>query len=510
MRPAVLPSVARRPKSSARSPWDTLSLHKVSILSIMPLRLDQRIVVPVVCVVTIFMSIVDGAGTTVALPSIGRDFGLATAGLDAVVVVYPVCVGLAVPVSAWLGDRLGGRITVLTSFAVFTLASGLCGLAGSPGELVAARALQGLAAGILLPVTGALLYRTFSLAEQVKVSRYMIIPQQVAPAFAPMGGGWLVDHMSWRWVFYANLPIGVAVLVFGLLFLDRHRDHVPGRLDVPGLVLTAFGTAGLMFGVSEGAELGWGSLPVLAGLVGGAVLLAIAVRVELRVPEPALRVRLFTDRLFRDTNIIAFLGFVGFMGAMFLGPLFLQEGLGLSAWQSGASTFTEAFGVLLTVQLVGPLYGRVGPRRIVGAGLAGVALLLVVFSRLDADSSLWTFRGLMFLLGAAMGGVFVPTSVASFTGIQKADVSHASTLNTVVRQGANATAPAVATAVLASFTAVGTGADAHPPVAAFQHAYLVLAAVSAVASLFAFTMPDRAARLAVVSRTAQRREPVDA
>jgi EmrB/QacA subfamily drug resistance transporter len=476
----------------------------------MPARLDQRVVVPVVCVATIFMSIVDGAGTTVALPSIGRDFGLATAGLDAVVVVYPVCVGLAVPVSAWLGDRFGGRRTVLAAFAVFTVASGLCGVAGSLGQLVVWRALQGLAAGILLPVTGALLYRTFSLSEQVKVSRYMIVPQQVAPAFAPMGAGWLVDHMSWRWVFYANLPVGVAVLAFGLLFLDEHRDHVPGRLDVPGLVFTALGTAGLMFGVSEGAELGWGSAPVLAGLVGGAVLLAAAVTVELRVPGPALRVRLFANRLFRDTNITAFLGFTGFMGAMFLGPLFLQEGLGLSAWESGSSTFPEALGVLLTVQLVVPLYGKIGPRRIVGFGLVGVALLLVVFSRLDADSSLWTFRGLMFLLGAAMGGVFLPTTIASFTGIPKADVSHASTLNTVVRQAANATAPAVATVVLASSAAVGTGTGAHPPVSAFQQAYLVLAAVSAVAAVFAFTMRDRAARVAVVARPDRQREAVEA
>lgn len=478
-------------------------------------RLDQRIVVPVVGVTTAFMSIVDGVGTTVALPSIGRDFGLATAGLDAVVVVFPVCVGLAVPVSAWLGDRFGARNVILTAFAVFTVASGLCGAAGSLGELVVWRAFQGLAAGIMLPVTGALLYRTFSLSEQVRVSRYMIIPQQVAPALAPMGAGWLVDTMSWRWVFYANLPIGVAVLAFGLLFLDRHRDHLPGRLDVPGLVLTAVGTAALMFGVSEGTELGWGSVPVLAGLVGGAVMLTAAVVFELRVPEPALRVRLFTDRLFRDTNIIAFLGFTGFMGAMFLGPLFLQEGLGLSAWQSGSSTFAEALGVLLTVQLIGPLYARIGPRRIVGCGLVGVTAVLLAFSRLDADSSLWTFRTLMFLLGAAMGGVFMPTTVASFTGIGKADVSHASTLNAVVRQGANAVAPAVVTVVLASATAVGAGTGAHPPVSAFQHAYQVLAAISAASAVFAFTMPDRAARIAAsatasaATRAAMREEPAD-
>ncbi|MEU9731562.1 DHA2 family efflux MFS transporter permease subunit [Streptomyces sp. NPDC048002] len=470
----------------------------------MPKRLDQRVVVPIVCVVTAFMSVVDGVGIVVALPSIGQSFQLPTAGLGAVMVVYPVCVGLAVPASAWLGDRFGARRTILVSFAVFTAASGLCGLSGSLGQLIVWRALQGLAAGLLLPVTGALLYRTFSLSEQVKVARYMIIPQQIAPAFAPMAAGWLVDHAGWRWVFYANLPVGAAVLLFGLLFLDQHRDHHPGSLDVPGLILTALGTAGLMFGVSEGAELGWTHLAVLAGLTGGAVLLTAAVITELRTPQPALRVRLFADRLFRDTNITAFLGFIGFMGAMFLGPLFLQQGLGMSAWDSGSSTFSEAIGVLVTVQLIGPVYARIGPRRIVGCGLLGVALVLVAMSRLGADTSLWAFRGLMFLLGGAMGAVFMPTTVASFTRIQKPDVSHAATLNTVVRQAATAIAPAVVALVLASSAAVGTGTDARPSVTAFQNAYLVLAAISLAAAAFAFTTPDRAARIA--ARASRREE----
>ena len=374
----------------------------------MPHRLSQRVVVPVIVASSIFLAIVDGAITTVALPSIGRQFHLPASGLDSVVVVYPVCVGMVMPASAWLGDRFGGKRVVLLSLALFVGASALCGSAQNLGQLVGYRALQGLGGGLLLPAGATLLFRTFSASERVRASRLMIFPQQVAPALAPILGGLLVDGASWRWVFYVNLPVGAAALTFGLLFLDEHRDHAPGRLDVPGLLLSATGLATLMYGVCEGSQQGWGSAPVDTALAVGALLLGAAVVVQLRTAEPVLKLRLFTDRLFRDTNLICLVGYIPIMGAMFLGPLFLQEAQGRSALDSGTSTFTEAFGVLLTVQVAGALYARVGPRLIIAAGMAGVTGVLLLLSTCDLHTGLWTFRLYMFLLGVSMGGLFGP------------------------------------------------------------------------------------------------------
>ncbi|WP_431677070.1 DHA2 family efflux MFS transporter permease subunit [Kitasatospora sp. KL5] len=460
----------------------------------MSTRLSQRHVVPIMTVLTTFICIVDGAITTVALPSIARQFHLTPAALTGVVVVYPVCLGMMIPASAWLVERHGGRRTLLLSLGAFTAASGLCGAAPNLTALVAARALQGLAAGLLMPTSQALLFRTFGQAEQVRLARLLIIPQQIAPALAPLLGGLLVTGLSWRWVFYVNVPFGTLAVLFGLAFLAEHRDHAAGRLDLPGLLLCAAGTATLMYGVCTGPELGWSQPPVLGALAAGSVLLAVAVTVELRVAEPILRLRLFRDRLFRDTNLISLVGYVPIMGAMFLGPIYIQEARGGSALDSGSTTFTEAFGVLLTMQLVGAVYSRVGPRVIIGTGMLGVAGVLLLFAAADGGTSLWAFRGYMFLLGLAMGGVFVPTTIASFSTVAPADVAHAATLNTVVRQTGNALAPAVVTTVLV--LGAGGPAQAHPPLEAYRLAYLVLAAIAVATGLYAFTVPDAAARKA--------------
>jgi MFS family permease len=322
----------------------------------------------------------------------------------------------------------------------------------------------------------------------------MIVPQQIAPAAAPVLGGLLVDHLSWRWVFYVNLPVGLPALLFGALFLAGGRGSRPGRFDLPGLLLSAGGLGTVMFGLCEGPNRGWSSPTVLTSLVSGAALLASAVAVELRTAHPLLRLRLFADRLFRDTNLINLVGLIPIMGALYLGPLFLQQAQGRTALESGLTTFPEAFGVLLTVQLAGALYARVGPRVIVGSGLTGVGTVLLLFAACDTDTGLWTFRGLMFLFGAAIGCFFIPTTVASLATVERADLPQATMLNTVVRQTGGALAPAAVTTALV----LGTppGAEAVPPLLAYQHAYLALAAIAAATAVFAFTLPDGPARAA--------------
>ncbi|MGW1321105.1 DHA2 family efflux MFS transporter permease subunit [Streptomyces antibioticus] len=464
--------------------------------------LSQRLVVPVMCAGVTFIAIADGAITTVALPSIARQFGLTTAALDGVVVVYPVCLAMAIPASAWLVERFGGKRVLLTALTAFLGSSLLCGAAADLPQLIACRAVQGLSAGVLFPASAALLFATFDAFEQVRIARYMIIPQQIAPAAAPVLGGLLVDHLSWRWVFYVNLPVGVPVVLFGLLFLAEYRGHRPGRFDLTGLLLSAAGLGAAMFGVSEGPNRGWSSAAVLTALALGAVLLTAAVAYQLRTAEPLLRLRLFADRLFRDTNLINLVGLIPILGAMYLGPLFLQQAQGRTALESGTGTFPEAFGVLLTVQVAGVLYARVGPRIIVGCGLAGVSAVLVLFAQCDEDTGLWTFRAYMFLLGVAMGGVFMPTTVASLANIARGDLAQASTLNTVVRQTGGALAPAAVTTVLVLGTPAGAAAE--PPLGAYQSAYYVLAVIAAVTAVFAFTLPDGPARAAAAAGSRNR------
>ncbi|WP_424556347.1 DHA2 family efflux MFS transporter permease subunit [Streptacidiphilus pinicola] len=457
---------------------------------------QQQIAVPVMYLASVFLVIVDGVITTVALPSIGHHFHLSPTALDSVVVVYPVCLGVTVPASAWLLEHYGGRRMLLLGLTLFTLASALCGLAQSLPQLVVFRAAQGAAAGLLTPVSQGLLFRTFSQREQVRLSRILIIPQQLAPALAPVLGGVLVDSLGWRWVFLVNLPLGLAAVAFGLAFLDEHRSGAARdrHLDTTGLLLSGSGLGALMYGVCAGPDLGWGAPAVLATLLGGAALLVAAVRHQWRARRPALRVRLFEDRMFRRASLLGALGLVPFLGAMFLVPLVVQQLQSRSALDSGTATCTEAVGILLTVQVVGRVYHRVGPGPLVGAGLLGVAAVeLWAGGATGAGTGLWTFRLVMFLLGLAMGAVYLPLTAASLTTLDRADAAQAATLSTVMRQTSAALAPAVVTASLVLGTPT-TGAAAGPPAGAYRLAFLTLGVLALLCAAYGFRLgrPSRA------------------
>ena len=180
-----------------------------------------------------------------------------------------------IPASGWLGDRFGGKRVLLAAIVVFTAASALCGLASSLGELVAFRVLQGAGGGMLAPVGMAMLFRVFPPAERIRASAILTVPTTFAPALGPVLGGLLVTDLSWRWVFYVNVPIGVAAFTFGALFLEQSAQAQPGRFDLAGFLLSGLGLGLLMYGVSEGPDLGWHRPEVLgddrgrAGAAGG-------------------------------------------------------------------------------------------------------------------------------------------------------------------------------------------------------------------------------------------------
>src|SRR5271156_1211814 len=218
------------------------------------IRINPKISVSVVFVAAMFMNIMDITIVNVALPSIGKQFGVSEAALDSVAVGYLVSLAVFIPAAGWIGDRFGSKRILLLAIAIFTGASVLCGLAGSLSELVFFRVIQGVGGGMLTPVGMAMLFRTFPPEERVRASSILTVPTAVAPALGPVVGGLLVTDLSWRWVFFVNLPIGLAAFTFGLIFLDEHRQPHPGRFDLPGFLLSGIGFALVMFGVSEGPD----------------------------------------------------------------------------------------------------------------------------------------------------------------------------------------------------------------------------------------------------------------
>jgi EmrB/QacA subfamily drug resistance transporter len=315
-------------------------------------------------------------------------------------------------------------------------------------------------------------------------------------------GGILVTDLSWRWVFYVNVPIGVAAIAFGAVFLQHQPQLKPGRFDLPGFALSGSGLGCVMYGVSEGPDLGWGSPEVVTTIVAGAVLIGAMVAVELRAREPIIALRLLGNRLFRSGNVVMALVSVSFFGTLFGISLYYQDGRGLSALQSGLSTFPEAVGVMIGAQLASRLlYPRLGPRRHITIGLVTVSVVTALISTLGASASLWWARLLMFALGVGMGQVFVPTQAASFATISGEATGRASTLFNAVRQLGGAVGVALLTTaivIIGPTHVVGGHVVAH--FLAYRVAFLVAAAFSLCATAGSLAIRDSEAAQTMVRR----------
>ena len=472
--------------------------------------IDPKISVSIVYVAAIFMSIMDSTVVNVALPSIARDLHASSASIDAIVVGYLVSLAVVIPASGWLGDRFGTKRVFLSALALFSLASALCGLAGNLTILVLFRILQGMAGGAMTPVGNAILYRTFPPSQRVQVSRILIIPTVIAPATGPVLGGFLVDRFSWSWVFYINVPIGIAACLFGLFFLYEHKEQNAGKFDVVGFVLAGAGLALLMYALSEGPSHGWLAPDILiCGIVGIVILVAFVV-IELRTKEPMIDLRLLGNRLFRTCNLITLFSSAGFLGVLFIGPLYLQEARGVSALMSGLTTFPEAIGVVLSTQIVARLYPRIGPRRLMAGGLLGVTVTMSLLSLMGSDTTLWLMRILMFLTGAGMAYSFLPVQAAAFATISSSDTGRASALYNAQRQIGAAFGVAILSSVLNAVGPFRIGANHMliPNMTAYHAAFFAAAALSLTGAIIALTVIDKDAESTMkrVSRKAKEDE----
>lgn len=457
-------------------------------------RLPYEYVVAVVYVCGMFMNIMDSTIVNTALPAIARQFHTTPSAADWIVIGYLLSLAVWIPASGWVGDRIGTKTTFLFALLLFTLASVLCGLASSLNLLVIFRVIQGVGGGMLAPVGQAMLYRAFPPERRAQASSILMLATVLAPASGPVIGGLLVDQLSWRWVFYVNVPIGIAAFIFGLLFLREHREARAGRFDLPGFVLTGVGMALWLYAISEGPLLGWGSVQVVvAGVVGLLGIMAL-IRIELNRAYPMLNFRLLGDRLFRSTNLVSFIGSAAFLGVLFVMPQFLQEARGVSALNSGLTTFPEAIGVLLSSRLVARLYPRVGPRRLMFSGLIAVTAAMVLLMSVSLDTSMWLIRFLMFAIGVGWAYVVLPLQAASFAGISSADTGRASAIFNTQRQVAGAMGVAIFSTILsATLMAIGGGHVHISPaeqVGAYHVTFAVAAVIALMGSFAALTIRD--------------------
>ena len=451
------------------------------------LRLTYQQIIAMIYVAAMFMTIMDVSIVYVALPAVARSFAVSPAATDGVVVGYLVSLAVWIPASGWVGDRFGTKRTFLTAISLFTVASVLCGLSQSVLELVLFRVLQGAGGGMLTPVGMAMLYRAYPPAQRARLARILVIPTVMAPALGPVVGGALVDSLSWRWVFFVNVPIGLAALVFSALKLTEHRERAGESFDVRGFLLAASGFGLFLYALSEAATLGWTSPLIVVTAVGGAALIATLVWVELHAEQPMIDFRLLRHRLFGVANLASLFASGGFLGLLFVAPIWLQTGRGMSALVSGSATAPEALGVLVSSQLVGRLYPRIGPRRLVSGGLIGVTIATCLLALL-MNGNVWLIRGVMFAIGVGWAYVVISMNAGVFAQVSHRDTGRATALYNAQRQLASAMGVATLSTIIGTQSAATSLAG---NVTVFRLAVFAAAGFTLTGAMIALAIHDR-------------------
>ena len=450
----------------------------------------QQVAVATVYVVAVFINLIDATVVNVALPTIAGAFAVPVGQTATVNLGFLVALAVTVPAAGWLGDRFGTREVFVIAVGLFTAASAACGFAGSLGQLVAFRVAQGLAGGLMMPVGMAMMYHTFLPAERIRVSRIINVPIAFAPAAGPLLGGFLVEHAGWRWIFWINLPIGVVAVTMTLLTVHSLTRPEPTRPDIAGFALFGGGFASLMYALSEGASQGWLTGGIAIPGLAGIALLVAAVAVELRVTTPMLQLRLFAVRLFRSANLITVCSSASFIAALFVFPLMMQSALGSSPMEAGLLTFPEAAGVLVGTQIVGRMYARVGPRRLLAAGQLAVTMVLVLLALVTTRQTPPIVPvALMIALGIGQAFSFLPIQAGGFDTVPPRRTGEASALYSATRQAGSALGVAVAATVI---TAVGADAASTTAEWPFRWALLACAAWSLVGCVIAALAIDDA------------------
>ncbi|MBB3349720.1 DHA2 family efflux MFS transporter permease subunit [Sphingomonas sp. BK069] len=390
--------------------------------------------VAVVTVFALFVDLLDLTTVNLAIPTLKAEFAASIGVAQLAVTAYLVTVAAVMPASGWAADRFGAKRTFLFSLSVFTLGSALCGAAWSMHALIAARALQGIGGGLLVPVGMAILFRAFPERERATASAIFSVPAAVAPALGPFLGGILIDVVSWRWIFLINVPIGVVGLGLGFLWLKEDRVERGDALDARGFILGALGFVAVTIALSFAPEGPLVRPGILIPLLGGILILAAFVQAELKSAAPLVDLRLFQGREFAVGNATMFLASVGFGGLLFALPLLLQGPHGFSAARAGTVMATHAVGIIVTTVL-GPKLIRVfGGRVVLSIGLLGSGVSTLAFA-LTSQATSQVLMGLILLVaGGSFGLTVVPLQTAPFRGMDQAQIARGTSILSVVRQ----------------------------------------------------------------------------
>jgi EmrB/QacA subfamily drug resistance transporter len=441
----------------------------------------------------LFMIMLDNTVVNVALPSIQRSLHLKISELEWVVAGYALTFGALMLTGGKLADLFGRRRMFVVGLVVFTASSLACGLAGSASVLIAARVVQGLGAALMNPSTLSIITVTFPPRQRGTAIGIWAGVSALALAIGPLVGGLLTERISWGWIFFINVPIGVIGIAAAYAFIEESRDMSrEQRPDVPGLVTSALGLFSLTYALIEANNYGWTSGRILVAFAIAAVSLAAFVLLELHQRLPMLDLSLFRNSVFAGANLVMLLVGLAMFGVFFYVSLYVQQVLGYSPIQAGASFLPWTVLIIILAPMAGRLADRVGPRGLVTFGMLLIASSLYVFSRMGVHESFWGLLPAMLLGGVGMSATMAPVTAAAMGSVRPDKAGVGSAVLNSMRQVGGSLGIAVMGAIVAASATGGAAAVAGRPeeptpfIHGYHHALQVASLIAVTGAVLAF------------------------
>lgn len=466
-------------------------------------KLDPMVLkVAGVVILGVVMAILDTTVVNVALQALTLEFKTSFDTIQWVVTGYMLALATVIPITGWACDRFGSKRPYLLSIALFLVGSMLAGMAWNIESLIVFRVLQGFGGGMLMPAGMTILTRAAGPQRVGRVMAVLGVPMLLGPIGGPILGGWLVDAVSWRWIFYINVPIGVIAFLLAWRVLPKDDPRPAEKFDFPGILMLSPGLALLIFGVSKIPQQGGVSsvdvwLPALAGI---ALIVTFVLRAG-RIPNPLIDLKLFKDRTFSIAMITMTFFMIAFLGAMLVLPQYFLLVRGKPALDAGLLMAPQGIGAMLTMPIAGRLADKIGPGKIVLPGIVVIVAGLAVFTQVGADTSLWMLLAGLFVMGLGMGATMMPITTAALQTLTQRSVARASTTMNIIQQAAGGIGAAVMSIILASLLAgqfgVPTSQGQLAATAALMNPQTHQAAAAASADSFASTFVWALALIAI-------------
>lgn len=434
------------------------TMNEKSAVAEQPFSLKAILPPLLAIIVGMIMVILDGTVVNVAVPKLVEYFSTDLKTIQWAITGYTLALAAVIPLAGYMTDRFGSKQVFLTTVIMFVLGSMLCSVAQTSTQLILFRVIQGLGGGMVAPIGMAMVFKLAPANRMGSIMGMLGIPMLLAPALGPILSGWLVEYVSWHWIFLINLPIGIVGIILGVKYLPKTEKKGKTHLDLLGMILAPIAFSMLAYGVNEGGGTSWSSTPAIVGLSVGGVALILFVIVELLHKHPLLELRVFKSSDFTRGIILLWVTQAALFGSMLFVPLYLQQIRQYTPLETGLIMLPQALASGIGMPLGGRLFDKIGARPLAFVGLTIISTALYLLSGITIDTSLPIVMMSLVLMGLGMGLSMMPLNTHVLNSAPREWVGRVTPLTAAAQQVVVSFAVAGMTGYLTSQIAVHMGA----------------------------------------------------